>query len=160
MKTTIISIVAVVATWGCSTTKSSISSEDMRQMKEQSEYLLSIDSSRCMPDLIRFRNMESCYKMVQLNQELRSYRIVFDTILTESYIPNPPFNNRYVTDRDVYDRSKVITNYKVIYRIYDGAERLRTFKIVFYFHRNTATNTLYCNDVRRVPLIPIEDIDF
>jgi hypothetical protein len=164
MKTKMITICIMVASTilSCSSTNSSISSEDMRLMKQQSEHLLSIDSSRCTPDLIKARGMEGCYWMVRLNNEYKKYKILFDTIVSESSTSSIAFNNGYVNDRNVYndDASGTITKYKVIYRIYDGIERLRTVKIVFYFYKNAHTYTLYCYDVRRIPLVPIENLDF
>jgi hypothetical protein len=139
MKTTIISIVAVVVTWGCSTTKSSISSEDLRQMKEQSEYLLTIDSSRCMPDLIRYRSMESCYTMARLNQKYKNYKIVFDSIYTDSFIVTPIINGMGSRENQY-----VVKDYTMRYRIYDGEQVLKT-KIFFKFRRDTVTNALYCD---------------
>jgi hypothetical protein len=145
MKSRIISIIVFAATlWGCSTTKSSISAEDLRQMKEQSEYLLTIDSGMCTPNLIRLLKMESCYEMVYLNQKYKNYKIVFDSVFIKSRIPASAtiiVNGKYIEDK-----SKAITFYKMRYRIYDGKQPLKV-SLVFDFERDTITRVLYCENI-------------
>jgi hypothetical protein len=157
MKTIIISIVVIVAILcGCSSSISSISSEDLRQMKEQSEYLLTIDSTMCTPDLIRRNTMNSCYRMVRLNQEYKNYRFVFDKVAVESYMPNPPYNYNNISDKDKYDTSKVIiTRYKVRYYICKEDEWTREV-LSFSFQRDPVTQRLYCDDVVVRRSIPLE----
>jgi hypothetical protein len=142
MKITIVSCVVVLTILlGCSSSISSISSEDLRQMKEQSEYLLTIDSSRCTPDLIRLLKMQSCYKIAQLNQKYRNCRMIHDSTYTQSYVPDRFINGKYV-----YDKTQKITYYKIRYRAYNGDKPLRN-NITFRFDRDTITHTLYCSDI-------------
>lgn len=123
---------------GCTSVNSSISSEDLRQMKEQSEYLLKIDSANCTPYLVRLLKMESCYKMVRLNQKYRNHKIVFDTVRLVSFMTSRVINGIRLNSGDVN-----VTNYYILYRIQDGEQVLKN-KLSFTFRRDTITQTLYC----------------
>jgi hypothetical protein len=128
---------------GCTTTNTSISSEDLRLMKEQSGYLLTIvDSSRCTPDLFRYRSTEKCYRMLRLNRKFRNYKIVFDTVRTDSYL------SYRVPDESKSNSQEVrVRTYVIQYRIYDKEQLIET-RLLFTFRRDRTTQRLYCDDVR------------
>lgn len=117
---------------------SSINSDDVRLMKEKTEYLLKIDSATCRPDLITIFQMESCYEMVRINQKFRRFRVVFHSIIPTTYVPA-----RVIDGKTVNDKSKSRTHYEVIYHVYNGEELLGN-KIKFTFSRDTTTQKLYC----------------
>lgn len=134
---------------GCSTTNSSISSEDLRQLREKAEYLLKIDSANCTPDLIETSKILpwKCYNLARLNHECREWTVVLDSVIKESYLPDIYVKGKYQYDY-VYDKSTIVTYYRLHYNVYDTENQFK-YQLTFILKKDSVTQTFHCRDFMR-----------